>query len=68
MAYNLDKKVVFVPVDKFNIIENMNITPKKFKKIFQPLEQEDIVMEHTEDSVAFTEFGLRYYSNIVIGK
>jgi len=26
------------------------------------------VMEHTEDSVAFTEFGLRYYSNIVIGK
>jgi len=68
LAYNLDKKVMFVQVEKFKVIDNMNMVPDRFKRTVQLLVVEDIVTEPTEDTIAFTEFGLKYYGNIVIGK
>jgi len=68
LAYDLDKNIIFVQVEKFKVIEKINMFPATFNHVVQQLVAEDIVTEATEDTIAFTEFGLKYYSNIVIGK
>jgi predicted transcriptional regulator len=49
---------------KIRILENLNISPNILKSCLQQLIKEDMILE-SEDSIALTSFGLKYYNTFI---